>query len=115
MVSIIYTPTFTIYNTEKKIKKDTKHWRQYSTKTSERPRMNLTMTPPPKTLTRDRVVELEMEVEEYKRVNTKLKLLVGWNVRAAHSALKSSQDIIEIIENLDKKEAVAETRESILD
>ena len=115
MVSITYTPTFTIYNTEKKIKKDTKHWRQYSTKTSERPRMNFAMTPPTKTLMRDRVIELELEVEKYKHINTKLKLLVGWNVRAAHSALKSSQDILEIIENLDKKEAVAETRESILD
>ena len=107
MVSITYTPTFTIYNTEKKIKKDTKP--------SERPRMNFAMTPPTKTLMRDRVIELELEVEKYKHINTKLKLLVGWNVRAAHSALKSSQDILEIIENLDKKEAVAETRESILD
>ena len=114
MVSITYTPTFTIYNTEKKTKKNTKHWRQYSTKSSERPRINFAMAPPPKTLMRDRVVELELEVERYKRINSKLKLLAGWNVRAAHSALKSSQDILEIIEDLDE-EVVAEKRESILD
>lgn len=112
MFSITYTPGFTVYNTEKK---NNKHWRQYSTKSSERPRTNFAMTPPPKTLMRDRVVELELEVKKYKRINSKLKLLAGWNVRAAHSALKSSQDILEIIEDLDGEDVVPEKRESILD
>jgi len=64
------------------------------------------MTPKPKTMMRDRVVELELEVEKYKKVNSKLKLLAGWNIRASKSTLKDSQEMLDIIEDLYGDEAV---------
>lgn len=117
MFSIIYKPTCTIYNTKKEQeppKKTKRHWRQYSTGSSERPRVKFAMSPKPKTLMRDRVVELELEVEKYKQINTKLKMIAGWNVRASKSALRDSQHILEIIEDLYGDEAT-EKRDSILD
>ena len=119
MFSTTYKPAYTIYNMKKEQeqeppKKTKRHWRQYSTGSSERPRVKFAMTPKPKTLLRDRVVELELEVEKYKQINTKLKLIAGWNVRASKSALRDSQHILEIIEDLYGDEAT-EKRDSILD
>jgi hypothetical protein len=117
MFSITYKPAFTIYNTKKEQeppKKNKRHWRQYSTGSSERPRVKFAMTPKPKTLMRDRVIELELEVEKYKKINSKLKMIAGWNVRASKSALRDSQHILEIIEDLYGDEAV-ENQVSILD
>ena len=109
MFSITYKPAFTIYNTKKEQeppKKTKRHWRQYSTGSSERPPVKFVMTPKPKTMMRDRVVELELEVEKYKKVNSKLKLLAGWNIRASKSTLKDSQEMLDIIEDLYGDEAV---------
>jgi hypothetical protein len=117
MFSITHKPAFTIYNTtseKEPPKKSNRHWRQYSSGSSERPCMKFAMTPKPKTLMRDRVVELELEIEKYKKVNSKLKLLAGWNVRASKSTLKDSQEMLDIIEDLYGDEAI-EKQETILD
>ena len=109
--------TNTIYNAaneQEPPKKSKRHWRQYSAGVSKRPRVKFAMSPKPKTLMRDRVVELELEVEKYKQINTKLKMIAGWNVRASKSALRDSQHILEIIEDLYGDEAT-EKRDSILD
>lgn len=45
-----------------------------------------------------RIKKLEEEVERYKTANRKLKILAEWNLRATQSALKNSQEMIEIIE-----------------
>ena len=86
MNAIGITPT-RVYNV------GNRHWRQ----TSSNP-----VTP------RDRVVEkqsakievLNKEISECKRVNQKLKMIAAWNVRATQSALKNSQDMLEILEDL---------------
>lgn len=86
MNAIGITPT-RVYNV------GNRHWRQ----TSSNPD-----TP------RDRVVEkqsakievLNKEISECKRVNQKLTMIAKWNVRATQSALKNSQDMLEILEDL---------------
>lgn len=86
MIAIGITPT-RVYNV------GNRHWRQ----TSSNP-----VTP------RDRVVEkqsakievLSKEISECKRVNQKLTMIAKWNVRATQSALKNSQDMLEILEDL---------------
>ena len=86
MIAIGITPT-RVYNV------GNRHWRQ----TSSKP-----VTP------RDRVVEkqsakievLNKEISECKRVNQKLTMIAKWNVRATQSALKNSQDMLEILEDL---------------
>ena len=86
MNAIGITPT-SVYNV------GNRHWRQ----TSSNP-----VTP------RDRVVEkqsakievLNKEISECKRVNQKLAMIAKWNVRATQSALKNSQDMLEILEDL---------------
>ena len=86
MNAIGITPT-RVYNV------GNRHWRQ----TSSNP-----VTP------RDRVVEkqsakievLNKEISDCKRVNEKLKMIAKWNVRATQSALKNSQDMLEILEDL---------------
>jgi hypothetical protein len=101
-------------NDQEPPKKSKRHWRQYSAGVSKRPRVKFAMSPKPKTLMRDRVVELELEVEKYRQINTKLKMIAGWNVRASKSALRDSQHILEIIEDLYGDEAT-EKQDSILD
>ena len=86
MIAVGITPT-RVYNV------GNRHWRQ----TSSNP-----VTP------RDRVVEkqsakievLNKEISECKRVNQKLAMIAKWNVRATQSALKNSQDMLEILEDL---------------
>ena len=86
MIAIGITPT-RVYNV------GNRHWRQ----TSSNP-----VTP------RDRVIEkqsakievLNKEISECKRVNQKLTMIAKWNVRATQSALKNSQDMLEILEDL---------------
>jgi len=86
MNAIGITPT-RVYNV------GNRHWRQ----TSSNP-----VTP------RDRVVEkqsakievLNKEISECKRVNQKLAMIAKWNVRATQSALKNSQEMLEILEDL---------------
>jgi hypothetical protein len=86
MIAIGITPT-RVYNV------GNRHWRQ----TSSNP-----VTP------RDRVVEkqsakievLNKEISECKRVNQKLTMIAKWNVRATQSALKNSQEMLEILEDL---------------
>jgi thiamine biosynthesis lipoprotein ApbE len=43
---------------------------------------------------------LNKEISECKRVNQKLTMIAKWNVRATQSALKNSQDMLEILEDL---------------
>jgi len=86
MIAVGITPT-RVYNV------GNRHWRQ----TSSNP-----VTP------RDRVVEkqsakievLNKEISECKRVNQKLAMIAKWNVRATQSALKNSQEMLEILEDL---------------
>lgn len=86
MIAVGITPT-RVYNV------GNRHWRQ----TSRNP-----VTP------RDRVVEkqcakievLNKEISECKRVNEKLTMIAKWNVRATQSALKNSQEMLEILEDL---------------
>ena len=63
---------------------------------------------------RDYVEELELQVDTYKRLNSRLKLLANWNVRATQSALKNSQDILELVEDLYGDNAFEE-KKSLLD
>jgi len=43
---------------------------------------------------------LNKEISECKRVNQKLAMIAKWNVRATQSALKNSQEMLEILEDL---------------
>ena len=86
MIAVGITPT-RVYNVGKR------HWRQSSNNPIVR---------------RDRVIDkhrteieiLNKEISDCKRVNQKLTMIAKWNVRATQSALKNSQDMLEILEDL---------------
>lgn len=86
MITLGYTPT-RVYSVAKR------HWRQTSTNP----------VPP-----RERVVEkhhdeiqlLNKEITECKRINSNLIMIAKWNVRASQSAFKTSQEILEILEDM---------------
>ena len=95
MLSIRYTPPHTVYNTLKKEpEKKTRHWRQYS------PRTHMFVINPTPPAVHHQVEELQEKVGEYKRINSRLKLLAKLNVRATQSALRNSQGLLEILEDL---------------
>ncbi len=113
MFSITYTPAHIVYNTQKKTEKNRKNGKDHDRQST--PKRNVfAITPPVKTLMRDYVEELELQVDTYKRLNSRLKLLANWNVSATQSALKNSQDILELVEDLYGDNAFEE-KKSLLD
>jgi cell shape-determining protein MreC len=52
--------------------------------------------------TSSKTVKLQEKIKKYETANKKLKLLLNWNLRATHSALKTSQEISEIIDDLQR-------------
>ena len=99
--------------TQKKTEKNRKNGKDHDRQST--PKRNVfAITPPVKTLMRDYVEELELQVDTYKRLNSRLKLLANWNVRATQSALKNSQDILELVEDLYGDNAFEE-KKSLLD
>jgi hypothetical protein len=43
---------------------------------------------------------LEHEVDRYKKANKKLRMIASWNLRAAQSAFKDSENILQILDDL---------------
>jgi hypothetical protein len=52
-----------------------------------------------------KIQELERKLDKYEKVNEKLKMLAGWNLRSTKSALKDVQQMIETLEDLYGDEA----------
>lgn len=46
-----------------------------------------------------KIKKLEDEVLMYKTLNKKLVTLASWNLRACHSALKNSQEMLELLQD----------------
>lgn len=97
----MFTISNCVYNTTDKPKTTTtsrggKHWRQYSRGISQRKSSIL----PKQDKDVLKIEKLEKQLERYKEANSKLKTIAGWNVRAAQSAFKDSQDIFQILEEL---------------
>jgi hypothetical protein len=56
----------------------------------------------PKEPTNDtvKIEKLEREVDRYKKANKKLRMIASWNLRAAQSAFKDSENILQILDDL---------------
>lgn len=46
-----------------------------------------------------KIKKLEDEVSMYKTLNKKLMTLASWNLRSCHSALKNSQEMLELLQD----------------
>ena len=47
-----------------------------------------------------KIKKLEKEVDRYKKANKKLRMIASWNLRAAQSAFKDSENILQILDDL---------------
>jgi hypothetical protein len=47
-----------------------------------------------------KIEKLEHEVDRYKKANKKLRMIASWNLRAAQSAFKDSENILQILDDL---------------
>jgi len=47
-----------------------------------------------------KIEKLEREVDRYKKANKKLRMIASWNLRAAQSAFKDSENILQILDDL---------------
>jgi hypothetical protein len=102
MFALARAPTH-IYNTikktdESKSSRGGRHWRQYSGRTVHR--QNFAMSPKQTTDDALKIEKLEHEVDRYKKANKKLRMIASWNLRAAQSAFKDSENILQILDDL---------------
>lgn len=102
MFALARAPTH-IYNTikktdEGKTSRGTRHWRQHSGRTVHR--QNFAMSPTPSADDALKIEKLEREVDRYKKANKKLRMIASWNLRAAQSAFKDSENILQILDDL---------------
>ena len=102
MFAIARAPTH-IYNTikkndESKPTRSGRHWRQHSGRTVHR--QNFAMSPKEPTNDTVKIEKLEREVDRYKKANKKLRMIASWNLRAAQSAFKDSENILQILDDL---------------
>ena len=85
-----------IYNTAPNEEKP-KHWRQHPNRVRRRvyavnsPKVNEDTV---------KIKKLEKEVDRYKKANKKLRMIASWNLRAAQSAFKDSENILQILDDL---------------
>ena len=74
-----------------------KHWRQHPNRVRRRvyavnsPKVNEDTV---------KIKKLEKEVDRYKKANKKLRMIASWNLRAAQSAFKDSENILQILDDL---------------
>jgi sugar-specific transcriptional regulator TrmB len=48
---------------------------------------------------RDKIRELEEELEKYKRVNAKLERMAKWNLRSSRSALTTTEEMLQVLQD----------------
>lgn len=48
---------------------------------------------------RDKIRELEEELEKYKRVNAKLERMAKWNLRSSQSNLSTTQEMLQVLQD----------------
>ena len=95
MFALACAPT-RIYNSASNEEKP-KHWRQHPNRVSRRvyavnsPKVNEDTV---------KIKKLEKEVDRYKKANKKLRMIASWNLRAAQSAFKDSENILQILDDL---------------
>ena len=95
MFALACAPT-RIYNSASNEEKP-KHWRQHPNRVRRRvyavnsPRVNEDTV---------KIKKLEKEVDRYKKANKKLRMIASWNLRAAQSAFKDSENILQILDDL---------------
>ena len=102
MFALARAPTH-IYNTikktdESKSSRGGRHWRQHSGRTVHR--QNFAMSPKEPMDATVKIEKLEREVDKYKKANKKLRMIASWNLRAAQSAFKDSENILQILDDL---------------
>lgn len=103
MFALARAPTH-IYNTikktdESKSSRGGRHWRQHSGRTVHRQNFAMSPTKEPTDNT-VKIEKLEREVDRYKKANKKLRMIASWNLRAAQSAFKDSENILQILDDL---------------
>ena len=108
MIAIACAPT-RIYNTikkndESKPTRSGRHWRQHSGRVVHR--QNFAMSPKEPTDDTLKIEKLERDVDKYKKANKKLRMIASWNLRAAQSAFKDSENILQILDDLYGDEAI---------
>ncbi len=59
----------------------------------------------------ERIREMEIEIERYKQVNTKLERLAKWNLRSSQSSLKTSEEMIQLLQDTFGDEAFEKTED----
>ena len=95
MFALACAPT-RIYNSASNEEKP-KHWRQHPNRVRRRvyavnsPKVNEDTV---------KIKKLEKEVDRYKKANKKLRMIASWNLRAAQSAFKDSENILQILDDL---------------
>lgn len=47
----------------------------------------------------ERIREMEIEIERYKRVNAKLEKMAKWNLRSSRSTLKTSEEMLQLLQD----------------
>jgi hypothetical protein len=104
MFAISATPIRVYNSVEKKPEaaprhKPHRHWRQHAMN-PQMPRAECGQI--------SKIQELERKLDKYEKVNEKLKMLAGWNLRSTKSALKDVQQMIETLEDLYGDEAFEE-------
>jgi len=48
---------------------------------------------------RNKIRELEEELEKYKRVNAKLERMAKWNLRSSQSTLTTTQEMLQVLQD----------------
>lgn len=48
---------------------------------------------------RDKIRELEEELEKYKRVNAKLERMAKWNLRSSQSTLTTTEEMLQVLQD----------------
>jgi len=59
----------------------------------------------------ERIREMEIEIERYKQVNAKLERLAKWNLRSSQSSLKTSEEMIQLLQDTFGDEAFEKTED----
>jgi hypothetical protein len=93
-ITCAQVPAHVPISTETK-KKRTRHWRQHMyTHASHDDVSNRALMKG-----RDKIRELEVELEKYKRVNAKLERMAKWNLRSSQSTLTTTHEMLQVLQD----------------
>lgn len=76
-------------------KRRTRHWRQHMyAHPSQEEIANRALSKGA-----ERIRQMEIEIERYKRVNAKLERMAKWNLRSSQSTLKTSEEMLQLLQD----------------